>query len=317
MLARARSDARANRDWATADRLRAEIGDAGWDVIDDGIDFRLVPAHPPDTTEGGRIRHGWSGSVPSRLGDPPVGLATVVVVQGDPAARRAPALTGLRDHAPPGMSVVFVTRDPSPELQPAFQDDSDFGSFPATLAGPTLELLWISDGLTSAAALNAGFRRASGPVVIVLDPGAEPTGDIVTPLVRALDDPTVAISGTVGAVPSDPRPPPSAALGEVEALDGRCIAFRREELASRGPLDERFRTGRYLGVWWSLVLRDGGSDALPRRAVALDLPLTLPDRSWAAAWEDPEATRFAKRDFYRFFDRFGHRRDLLASPPHR
>jgi cysteinyl-tRNA synthetase len=42
-LARRRQEARAARDFATADRLRAEIEAAGWDVRDDPGGYRLVP----------------------------------------------------------------------------------------------------------------------------------------------------------------------------------------------------------------------------------------------------------------------------------
>jgi hypothetical protein len=298
-LARARSEARARRDWETADRLRAGIDDAGWRVIDDGIDFHLEAAHPPDIVEDDRIRYGSSRSVPSRLDDPPVGSATVVLSASD-AVGPPPALTGLSEHAPAGTSVVVVTQASSPAFDTALEGD--------------VEWLWMSDRLVPAARLNAAFRRAWGPVVIVLDPGAAPAGDIVTPLVRALDDPTVAISGAVGLVSSDVRRFVPAAAGDVDALDGRCLAFRRDELASRGALDERFRNAHHLDVWWSLVLRDTGPGAVARRAVAVDLPLTLPERSSPAASDDPEAARLAKRDFYRFIDRFGHRRDLLTSP---
>ncbi|HEX5241149.1 MAG TPA: hypothetical protein VFW20_09130, partial [Candidatus Limnocylindrales bacterium] len=69
--ARARASARADRDFATADRLRGEIEAAGWKVIDAGVDFRLEPAHPADTTADGVTRFGRSAAVPSRLGEPP------------------------------------------------------------------------------------------------------------------------------------------------------------------------------------------------------------------------------------------------------
>ena len=41
-LARRRTEARADRDFDEADRLRAEIEASGWDVRDEGDVFRLV-----------------------------------------------------------------------------------------------------------------------------------------------------------------------------------------------------------------------------------------------------------------------------------
>ncbi len=86
--AEARAAARQARDGATADRLRGEIEAAGWKVIDSGTAFRLEPAHPPDVEAAGEVRYGRSDAVPSRLPEPPTGVATVVVVaREDPAAR--------------------------------------------------------------------------------------------------------------------------------------------------------------------------------------------------------------------------------------
>ena len=61
--AHARSRARAARDWAEADRLRAEIETAGWKIVDRGTDFSLSPAHPPDVADGVRVKYGASASV--------------------------------------------------------------------------------------------------------------------------------------------------------------------------------------------------------------------------------------------------------------
>jgi hypothetical protein len=89
------------------------------------------------------------------------------------------------------------------------------------------------------------------------------------------------------------------------------MAFRREEAAARGPLDEAFRFYRNLHIWWSLVLRDEGEGAAPRRAaVVKGLPL---DRGEPRAWvATPSAVRdrLSKRNFYRLLDRFRTRQDL-------
>ena len=175
------------------------------------------------------------------------------------------------------------------------------------------ELVWTSARLGHAAALNAGIRRASGPVIVVLDSSAEPTGDIVSPLVEALADPTVAVAGSHGVRSIDLRRFESAEAGDVDAILGYAMAFRRSDFLARGPLDEHFRFYRNLDLWWSLVLRDEGSDHPPRRALAIDLPLALHDhREWMEL--DPaERDRLSKRNFYRIINRFGGRSDLLQT----
>ena len=299
--AHARSAARAARDWAEADRIRGEIEAAGWKVVDRGTDFALEPARPPTIEDGGLVRYGASLDVPARFEEAPIGIATVVLVATDWPADAERTLTALRAHAPHGTSVVVVADAPS--------DEQD-----AALAAPRddIEVVRTSQRLGTAAAINVGIRRASGPVVVVLDTSVEPTGDVVTPLVRALDDPTAGVAGGFGIVSADLRSFEDAPSGDVSAVEGYAIAFRRSDAADRGPLDERFRFYRNLDIWWSLVLRDEGEGVPPRRAVAVEIPATRHEhRGWSSV-ADGERERLSKRNFYRIIDRFGHRRDLAS-----
>jgi hypothetical protein len=301
-MASARAAARAARDWSEADRLRAAIEAAGWKVVDRGTDFTLQPAHAPDVVEGGRVRHGSSATVPSRLSEPVSAVATVLVRVTDRASELQAVLHALREHPVEGTQLVVVADDPSPEA--AFELEAE-GS---QAADP--EVVWTSARLGHAASLNAGIRRAIGSVVVVLDPMVAPTGDVVSPLVRALEDPAVAVAGAFGLRSSDMRRFAPAPAGEVEALEDSLLAFRRIDAIERGPIDERFRRDRSAGTWWSLVLRDEGVGQPPRRAIALDLPVI--GRPPPAPTDDPESARLAKRDYYRVLDRFGSRRDLLV-----
>jgi cysteinyl-tRNA synthetase len=309
-LANARSAARAARDWIEADRLRAEIEAAGWKVVDRGVDFVLEPAHAPDMVEGGRIRYGSSTSVPSRLADPPVGLASILLVATDWPADLARALVALDAHAPGGTQVVVVANGPSPEQEQAL--DRLEQEAPVGEARP--EIVWTSDRLGHASAVNTGIRRAGAGIVILLDTGVEPTGDCITPLVRALEDPSVGLAGAWGLVTDDLRHFHETDRTEVDAIEAYCLAFRREDFVERGPLDEHFRFYRNLDVWWSLVLRDEGPDRPPRRAIRLDgLPLVRHEhREWSALAPE-ERDRLSKRNFYRVIRRFGARRDLIAN----
>ena len=299
-----RSKARADRDWSTADRLRREIEAAGWTIVDRGTDFALSPAAPANVEEGSRIRYGASSKVPSRLEEPATGVATVVLIASDWPGDLQRAVDGLRATSPVGTSIVVVADGPSEE------QEAGLGS----LENDDVEVIWTSERLGQGAATNVGIRRASGPVVVLMDTSVEPTGDVITPLVGALDDPSVAVAGGWGITSGDLRTFEDAPPGDVDAIEGYLQAFRRNEVVDRGPLDERFRYYRNLDIWWSLVLRDAGEGNVPRRAVHVaDIPATRHEhRGWGSLPED-ERTRQSKRNFYRIIDRFGSRRDLLVN----
>jgi cysteinyl-tRNA synthetase len=294
-----RARARAERNWAEADRLRGEIEAAGWTIVDRGTDFALSPATPPTVEAEGVVRYGSSSAVPSRAEEPATGVASVVLVATDWPDDLDRALAGLRSHAPLGVHIVVVADGPSAEQE-------------ATLDELEAEVVRTSERLGQGAAVNIGIRRASAPVMVVLDTSVEPTGDVVTPLVRALDDPTVAVAGGWGVVSDDLRHFRDSPPGDVDAVEGYAMAFRRDDALARGPLDERFRFYRNLDLWWSLVLRDEGDGQPPRRAVAVEIPaLRHEHRGWTSLPE-AERDRLSKRNFYRIIDRFGSRRDLAG-----
>ncbi len=209
-------------------------------------------------------------------------------------------MAGLRAHGPDGLQIVVVADGPSPDQDAALDALDDGG-------GPD-----VRDGSGRAASINIGIRRASAPTIVVLDTSVEPTGDVVTPLVAALEDPTVAVAGGWGLVSGDLRRFREAPAGEVDAVEGYAMAFRRDDAIARGPLDERFRFYRNLDIWWSLVLRDEGEERPPRRAVAVELPATRHEHRGWTSLPDAERDRLSKRNFYRIIDRFGWRRDLLT-----
>ena len=310
-LAEARQRARIERDWPEADRLKEEIEQAGWRVVDRGVDFQLQPAEPPDVVVDGVVRHGTSGSVPSRLEEPPTAAATVVVVAAGPTDASSRTLDGLRSRAPAGTQIVTVTFPGGGPSEQAVARGAPVDG--AAGLGP--EIVPMAGRVRPGTALNAGIRRAAGEVVIIVSAGAVPTGDIVSPLIAALADPTVAVVGGWGSRTSDLRRFEPAPAGEVDVLDPACLAFRRADVVARGPLEERFLTVRGLATWWSLVLRDEGEEQAPRRALALaELPLRRPESAEADEVPEPTAPdRRAKRDAYRILDRFGWRRDLAGA----
>lgn len=314
-LADARADARASRDWAEADRLRAQLEAAGWRVVDRGFSYRLAPSHAPDVERDGILRYGRVASVPSRLEDLPVGLATVVLIATDWPADLDRTLAGLAVHARDGTDVVVVADGPSiaQERALAALDPAIASSTMAT--GLPIEVVRTSERLGYGSALDIGVRRARASVVIVIDTSVEPTGDVAGPLVAALQEPTVAIAGGWGLVGPDLRALGAAPADQVDVdvVDGAVMAFRRADFRALGPIDERFRLAASADVWWSLVLREGAGEAAPRRAVQVgDLPTTRHDRREDPSLSDADRARLRKRAFYRVLDRFGRRPDLVG-----
>lgn len=317
-LAEERLRARRARDWAVADRLKAEIEAAGWKVVDAGTMWSVERAAPATVHDGERVRYGTAAAVPSRLDDEPVGRATVVIVADDAtdAGADAAARTAgqVADHAPDGTQVVVVANGIAPDAAASLLalDATDPGA-----PGVVTEVVWTSGRLGRAAALNAGIRRAAAPVVILLDGRVEVGGDVVGPLVASLDDPAVAVAGPDGLVTSDLRhfvPAPRGAR-EVAAVAATALAFRRPDFVTHGPLDEGFREPELLDAWWSLVLRGGGDDgdgAPPRRAAQVpDVPVVAPEVG-AVAGED--ASREAlRKNRYRLLKRFATHRELIVA----
>ena len=270
-------------------------------MIDAGTRFRLEPASPPSVDVGGEIRYGRSDAVPSRFDEPPAGAATVVfLASADDGANRR-SLAALDAVLPAGVGAVIVADG----VDVGFETDH--------------EVIRTSAPLGRGAALNIGIRRAAGDAVVVIDPSVVPTGDVISPLVEALREPTVAVVGPIGLVSGDLRrfeevAPTSAS--DVAAIQGELIAFRRVDAAARGPVDEGFRFSRYLDVWLSLILRDEGEGAAPRRAVAIPgLPFERGEAASLGLTPVAKHDRLARRNAYRVLDRFRTRVDLAVPAP--
>ena len=311
-LARERASARAGRDFARADVLRASIEAAGWRVADRGTAYRLEPAAPPTIEAVGVVRHGSAETVPSLLGEPASVRFTVLLVADDGPDDLGRLLDGLRAHAPDGTQVVIVANDPSPDQAGRLAQGSPDV---APVAGAEPELIWTSARLGHAIALNAGLRRARGEVVVLAETSVEVTGDALAPLSAAFADPSVVVAGGFGSAGPDLRHLAEAAGPDVDAIDHGWLAFRRAEVATLGPLDEKFVADRWLDTWWSLVLRAGPDpDLPPRRALRRRLPWVPHDGAVADSPASAERDRLGRRNFYRVLERFRGRADLLSGP---
>jgi cysteinyl-tRNA synthetase len=274
---------RRDREFAAADGIRERLRAGGWEVLDsaDGSELQALKA-------------------PAQAGTKPVARAVTLLA----------VVHGWRPDIERWLLSVFThTKADFEALLVDNSGDARMAGWLESRAAERLRLVTLDPPVGFAIAVNAGIEAAAGEVVVLFDPGVELTGDAITPLLQALSDPTVVVTGPFGLrgkgtlkeFEEDPGP-------DVDAIEGYCMAFRRSDAQAVRGFDPKFRFYRIADIEFSFRLRDRGG-----RAVAVaGLPLTKHEhRLWE--WTPPdERDRLSKRNFYRFLDRWGKRADLLV-----
>ncbi len=284
-----RRAAREARDWERADALRDQLAGMGWEVQDLGSRSTARPILQPERAE----------QLPSLLAEPAEVEASVQIVADEHPGDLERLLRGLSAHPPKASwELVIVANAP----------DFDVSGSIAAAALPEEPIVIPTDGrLGWADARTLGLSRSGGAVTILVDTSLEPTGDFVTPLLAAFEDPAVGIAGGWGVTSPDGRQFEDAPPGEVDAIEGYCLAVRREALRAVGGFDRRFRFYRNADLDFSFAVRDAGW-----RAVRTDpLPLRQHEHRGYTSLPEAERDRLSKRNFYRFLDHWGDRPDLL------
>jgi glycosyltransferase involved in cell wall biosynthesis len=290
-LAARRERARRAKEFAAADDLRQRIRDAGYEVTDTPEGPILTARPAGEQGSNGPAIYGRADAVESRLGEPPGAEASVQwVVQGWPDD----VLRGIESvrRFTTGRSVQQVVVDLTKAVV-EWPGDTD--------------LVHLAPEAGWAAARNAGLRRSSGRIVVLIDGCLEATGDVVGPLLEALEDPTVGVTGPFGIVTDDLHEFRDDDGPEVDAVEAYLMAFRRDLVETGLRFDEKFRFYRTADIELSFQVKSRGL-----RATVTPLPVR---RHEHRVWENtPEAerARLSKRNFYRFLDRWRGRTDLLV-----
>ncbi len=295
-----RSAARASRDFARADVLRDELRALGWEVADGPAGTTLRPALAAAAPD--KVGYARAEDLASLLDQPAATAATLVVVADEHPADLIRFLAGLAAHPPLlPWELIVVANAPSYDLEPVLAS--------AALPGEA-DVLRTSERLGWADAVNLGLRRSRGEATILVDTSLEPIGDFVGPLVAILERPGVGIAGGYGLRSADMRQFSDAPPGEVDAVEGYCLAVRREVLRDVGLFDHRFRFYRNADLDFSFTVRAAGWRAMRSGALALE---RHEHRGYASVPE-PERDRLSRRNFYRFLKHWGNRPDLLLAP---
>ena len=176
-LAERRADARAAKDFATADALRDELAAEGWTVVDEPEGWHLEPLarrRAGSARAGRRAR----GSLDPRSSPPPRTSRSTGSARAGP--RTSPARSPRSGRTRASRDVQYVVADVTDQPDGAFGDD--------------VEVLRLEAGTGWGAARNAGLKRSRRPARrSCWTARSRPTGDVFGPLEAALDDPTVGI----------------------------------------------------------------------------------------------------------------------------
>jgi GT2 family glycosyltransferase len=297
-LVRERHQHRKARRWDAADDIRDRIIDMGFEVRDERAGTSVMPL-PPWRHDADNIAS--SADVGSRLDEKPDLDFTVAVVarRGCEELQRcvSSARTWLGD-----AGEVIVVDNGFPEECELVLDQIDE-------ADAALRFFRADHFLGTAGGRNVALRQARGRYVVLLDTSVEVTGDLFTALRPLLEDETVGVVGRWGVVTEDMRSFDEAeSPGDVDAVEGYLMAFRRDVLGEAGLLDEKFRFYRHLDLDFSYAIRSRGY----RAVIDTSLPVRRHDHvEWLATPPD-ERERLSKRNFYRFLRKWGGREEFAA-----
>lgn len=294
-LAERRAAARADRDFAAADALRARIAEFGWQVRDAPDGYELAPAPPypvypsvmglPDRTDAADTRR-----------------ATVaLLVDGWPDDLRSCA-RALLTHAP---SDVIVS-----VLDLGNVDGAGDALHELAAENPDRIEAWhVATGGGWGPARTALLRADTAAIHVVMDTSTILEGDALTPLLRCFDDTSVVGAGWRGAAVDDGwHGFHDAGPGEVEAVLGYLFAVRRGAANSVGGFARKARFYRNADLEFSLALRDAGLGRLvvPDEELPVRQARHRGYHDTDPIWRDRES----KRNYDRILARFRGREDM-------
>jgi GT2 family glycosyltransferase len=159
--------------------------------------------------------------------------------------------------------------------------------------------------LGEGAGRNALLRIARGRSVLQLDPSVEIVGPIFADLERVLGE-GAGIAGPWGLRTKDLRHFDEVTNSDCDAIQGYCLAARRDTLLEIDGFDERYRFYRNLDIAVSFAVRGLGLRAF---AIGQEHATRHAHRAWEKLSEEEREKR-SRKNYDRMYKRF-HR--IMAS----
>lgn len=280
-----------------ADALKRQIEEAGYAIKDNPHGAHLIIL-PSIEVDGATYR--TARQLPSLLDETDTCLFSVNVLAHNSFEQIQRCLESVQRFAgSTDIEIILVDN--------ASRDELNIWAATMQHVDARLHVLRVSRTMGEAEARNIGLKQSRGRYILLLDSSVELTGDVFTPLAKALANEEIGITGLHGLRTDDLRHFEEGQGSKVEVVDKLCMAFRRKLLKKVGLFDEGYRFPYYMDIDFNFAVRDSGAKVV----VTPDLPVTCYPILQYADLSDAERTRLTKRNFYRFLEKWGDREDLL------
>ena len=284
-LARARQEARAARDFALSDTLRADIAAQGYEVVDVTGGYELRPKKRFPTYESTRdIKAINSGKYE---------ITVAMIIDGfhEDAIE---TIKSVKEHSDCAIALLVL---------------GDAGALADQLDART-SLVVLTENFGWGESANALLRNVTSEYIVIMDPSTRFTGDAITPVLAELKKREYVAVGWRGGLinlEDEWRSVDDKGIGEVDVLFSYFIAMHREDaLAARG-FNNRALFYRNADIEFSLALRHANG-----RLLQMELPL-VQERHHGYHDSDPDYRDLqSKKNYDRILERFRGKTAILS-----
>jgi hypothetical protein len=283
-LAQARMQARAEKDWAMADKYRDELLQAGFEVVDVAGGYELKPKKPYITLAYPRD---------IRTIDLEKDVTVGLIVDGftEDALETVKAIKANSDCA---VAIISI---------------GDAGSLFEQMDKRTY-LISVNSGAAWGDCANVFLEKVQSKYVIIMDPSTRFTGDAIAPVVAELEKGEYVAVGWRGGlvnIEDEWRSVDDKGPGEVDVLFSYFMAFNRAAMAEVGGFNPRALYYRNADMEYSLKIRQAGGKLLQ-----MELPLTQ-ERHHGYHDVDPEYREVqSKKNYDRILDKYRGKSAILS-----
>ena len=289
-LAEERMAARANKDWAAADQLRAQISELGFEVLDVANGFELKAKLQYATIS----RIGDLRKFSEKVFDAAVGMIADGFIE-DVAA----SLAQIKRHAPDNTAVLILIsgyHDISPLLP-----EIDQRTF----------VVVVEEGVGWAEAANAILKFSPAKFVAIMDPSTRFVGDAISPALAQLQSEDWAAVGWRGGLVNledDWRSIEDKGAGEVDVLFSYFLFVDQSAALECGGFNNRAIYYRNADIEFSLRLRQAKG-----RLLQLDLPLEQARHHGYYDTDPAYRDEQSKKTYDRILERFRGKTEILIT----